>query len=325
MPPTKAPTIIQNVYTAQALIKGNPFTFPDKFPKGPGYYELLVAIYVTFTNTTGTTPLTDALKKFIKNVNFKSDKEGVIINACGVELWDRAEKCGGSLSFQDTLAATAGTYSIFFPIHFASPIMRRPEDTLVDSRRTTQFDLSISCGDVADLLSSVGDSAITAITADISVVQSVGPVNASNRPKAVPYVMNVGPFDPATFTAIDIERNVDLAINDLTVYTCNSATAGVPCSGTLADTVLKSLQFEDNFAIPFRAVPWRQLTVKNKIDYQYSAKHVGSAQIDFTMDGSIYSAYPTGGKSRCQITWVTQTLSTSGVTALIDGWKTLKA
>jgi hypothetical protein len=323
--PVKYPTIIQNVVTALALTKGNPVTIQDKFPKGPGYYAMLLGFHITFTNTTGTTPLAQALLNFLKNINFKSDKEGVVVNGNGMTLWERAHKVNGTLSYQSTLAATAGTYDVYIPINFANPALRRPEDLILDSARTTQFDLSVTCGDVADLLSSVGDSVITAVTMDVNIVTTVGPVNASTAPIAVPYMNIVGPVDPSVMQYLDIERNVDLAVLDLTVITANSVTAGIPASGTLADTVLTSLQFEDNFAIPFRSIPFIGLTVKNKLDYQYETKKTGVAIIDFTQDGSLYSSYPTGNKARAQITWVNKTLSTSAVTAFLDGWKKLKA
>jgi hypothetical protein len=324
MDPKKLPTIIQNVFTAQALTKGNPITLQDKFPKGIGYYMMLLGFHITFTNTTGTTPKAQGLLNFFKNINFKSDKEGVIVNGNGMTLWERAHKICGSLSHQSTLAATAGTYDTYLPIHFAVPSMRRPEDLMIDAGRTTQFDLSITCGDIADLLGTPGDAVITGVTCDCNLVCTIGPVNDSTRPRAVPYMNIVGPIDPAVQQFLDIERNVDLAVQDLTVFTCNSVTAGQPASGTLADTVLTSLQFEDNFSIPFRSIPFVSLTVKNKLDYQYETKKTGIAIIDFTQDGSIHSSYPTGNKARAQITWVNGALSTSAITAFLDGWKKLK-
>ena len=321
--PQKRPTIIQNVFTGQPLINGQPNLFQDKFPKGALWYELWLELIFTVVIGTGTTPLTNGLLNAIKNVYLKSDKEGVIINACGLALAERSHKVAGTLTSIDTLAASNGSYSVFLPIQLANPCLRRPEDLGINSARTSQMDLNVTIGSLADLFGSVGTAQL-AVTANVHVVTSTGPVTKSTAPKAVPYIVTIGPINPANQTYMDIERNIDLFIMDVTVFSQNSTTSGVPCSGTQADTVLTSLQFEDNLAIPFRSVTWRSLEAKNKQDYQFETVKVGEAIIDFSMDGSIYSAYPTGGKSRVQITWVNNTLSTSQITALLDGWKRLK-
>jgi len=312
-----------NVYNNVAINKGSITVLRDAWPLSDGWYMMMLTLKIVLTNTTGTTAISEGFVNLLKDIMLKTDYDGIIFKGNGRQLIRRAQKLIGTLPFFDTTTVTAGTYYVHLPIHFANPTAQRPEDTILNTARYKNIELHITAGNVADIMSSVGDSAIT-LTMDISIQKTQGPIDASNAPIFLPYLMGLPPVNPASQQYIDIEKNLDMALLDLMLYTTNSATAGVPTSGTPASNVLKNVTLYDNFNMPFRNIPFDQLCKDNKHQFSLENAITGVAIMDFAPNDSNFSGYTTGDKSVLQVQWENDTLSTSQVTAFIDGLKRMK-
>jgi len=320
---TKQPIWKQSVYNQVAINKSAITILRDAWPLAEGWYTMLITLKIVLTNTTGTTAISEGFLNLIKDIMLKTDRDGIIFKANGRQLIRRAQKVLGTLPQFDTTTVTAGTYYIHLPIHFANPSAQRPEDTILNTARYKNIELHITAGNVADIMTTVGDSAVT-LTADISLVRTQFPVDQMNAPIFLPYLMGLPPVDPAVQQYIDIEKNLDMAIIDLSLFTTNSATAGVPCSGTPTDTVLNLITLYDNFNMPFRNIPFNQLQKDNKHQFQLESFIAGMAILDFAPNDSNFAGYMTGDKAVLQAQWTNGTLSTSQVTAFIDGLKRIK-
>lgn len=319
----KFPAFKHNIVTGHSLNVGSPNKIRDPFPLGEGWYRLLLHFTITLANTTGTTPITDGLLKFIKNIQLKCDFDDLIVNACAKALYLRSLRLWNQGPFYDAASATAGVYHVFIPIDFANRRMRRPEDTILNTARYRSVELSITLGTVADILSVVGDSAVT-VTLNATVEKSQFPVDTTNMPIMLPYIVEMPPVNPTNQQYIDIERSPDLAILELIAMSQNSATAGESFTGAGANTVITSLAIEDNKLSPFRSIPFLDLHYDNRQKLQLATDIAGLMVFNFCEDDSIASAYPTGDKSLLRFKWTNDTLSTSQISMLMDGVKVMK-
>lgn len=319
----KQPIWKHNVYNGVAINKGNITILRDAWPLAEGWYALIMTFKFVLTNTTGTTAISEGLLNILKDIMLKTDYDGIIFKGNGRQLVRRAQIQAGTLPYFDTTSVTAGTYYVQVPFFFANPRSQRPEDTILNTARYKNIELHVTAGDVSDLMSSVGDSVVT-ITADISLIRTALPLDTSNAPIYLPYVMGLPPVDPNVQQYIDIEKNLDMAVRNFLIFTTNSATGGIPCSGTPASNVLKNLTVYDNFNTPFRNIPINQLIYENKQQYQLETALTGVVCVDFMPNDSNFSAYVTGNKAVLQLQWTNDTLSTSQVTAMIDGVKRMK-
>jgi len=317
-------TELVNVFTGKALNVGALNVLNEGFPLGEAWKRLILRLNVVLTNTTGTTAISEGELNLLKALTLKTSMGEIIYNAVpGRPIYRLDEIKTGTPAVKDAITATAGTFRTQFNLWLVDPLLVRPEDFLLNSIRYNRIQLELNIGTVADLLTVVGDSAIT-VTADLYIERIRGVLPPKVGPKEYTEISIPAPVNPASQTYIDIERANDLAIKRMLIYAQNSATAGSPFSGTPADTILDKIGFDTDRGELFNKVFWRMLNSQNKLDYRLVTAQVGIVLIDFCRDGSKMSSVSGGGFSRFRLFWDNGTLSTSQISVAVESFRPLK-
>ncbi len=261
---------------------------------------------------------------FLKGLTFKTSRGEILYNAVpGRPLYRLDELKTGTPAVKDAIAAGTATYSVQYNIWFIDPLLKRPEDFLLNTLRYNRVQLDLLLGGLADLFTAPGTATLT-VTADLYAERIRGILPEQVAPVEYTEVNIPSPANPASVTYVDIERANDLALKRMLIYSQNSATLGTPFTGTPADTVIDKIGFDTDRGELFNKIFWKMLNAQNKLDYRLAAAQVGIAHIDFSKDGSKMSAVSGGGFSRFRIFWDNGTLSTSQISVLTEGFRPLK-
>src|SRR5882724_5326172 len=134
------------VFRSRALTIGGPTTFQGQdFPYGEAWLRMILRINVALVVGTGTTALAEALMRVVRAIQFQTDRSEIICNgAPGRLLYKIGVSKAGTPPDLDTFAAASATYSIMMPIWFADPLMLKPEDTILDTRRYNSVVLRVT-------------------------------------------------------------------------------------------------------------------------------------------------------------------------------------
>jgi len=300
------------------------FSGADDFPLGEGWHALLLRFNLALVNSTGTTAITDGELGVINGITLKTSRGEFPVNGVpAFPLYRFAQIKSGTLPRRDAIAVTTGTYRVEIPIYFTDPLMNVGEDTILDTSRYSAINLEISLGGVANLMSVVGDSVLTP-TLDAYVLRTRGKVPDKIKPAmAVEYGIRPQAA-PASVTEILLERAANLTYKRLLVHAANSVTAGVPFSGTEADSIISQLTLDHDGGRPYENVLVNVLADLNKLWYAMETVLVGQYWIDFCLDGSTMAALFSGDKSRLSVKWINDTLSTSGISLAYEGLRPLR-
>jgi hypothetical protein len=314
-----------NLITGATLTIAGTTLFSRELPMGEGWYSMCIKINEIFVVGTGTTPIAEGELLFVKNILLRTDRGEILCNLPGRAIFKIATYQFGTVSNKDAIAAASATYTVSLNIQFADPKMKRMEDTILDTSRYNSITLQITLGTVADLLSVVGTSSVTA-TCNVEVKRSLGKLPEKAKPF---YHVNYDfrpPVDASFLTTIDIERSADLSVKRLFISSGTSGTAGVPFSGVLADTIQNIVTVKDQNRFIEKERIHEMIQEQNKIDASLETMLTGIEVIDFVHDGSIVAALNTGGKSVLQYTWTNQggVAANSIVTVATEGIRTLK-
>jgi hypothetical protein len=315
----------QLVLNAACNVGGAATSFSKEFPMGEGWYVMNLRIAIILVVGTGTTPISEGELQFIKNVLLKTDRGEILCNLPGRALYKIATYQNSCAPNKDAIAAASATYYVNLPIHFADPKMIRMEDSVLDTSRYNSITLQITLGSVADLLGTVGTSSVTA-QATIEVERSLGALPDAAKPHYHISYDYRPPVDANSLTSIDLERSADMAIKRLYVHSCTSGSAGVPFSGTNADTIQNTVIIKDQNRFIEKERVHRMIQEHNKNSAFLESLIAGVEVFDFVMDGSVPSALATGNKSVLQYTWVNQggVGANSFVTVVSEMLRTLK-
>lgn len=313
-----------NVYLGTALNVGNKITLSKEFPLAKGWYKLNAVIKLILTNTTGTTPKSEGELLVIKNILLKTDKNEILFNGPGRMAFRTAQYRTGMAPQKDAISATAGTFAVHLPFLFVENDFFRPNDSIVDSGRYKSITMEITMGTVADLLSTVGDSAITA-TIDLEIEHTAGILPAQAQPILYPSYFALSPIDANIQQYMDIDKAQDLAIKRLMVFTGTSLTAGAAFTGTPSDSVIADFDIRDQDRFYKQSKTWaiaKQDTLEDKIR---DTLPTGLVVIDFTKDNSALSSLYTGNKSMLRLIWrnASGVGSGYGVSVMVEGLRAL--
>jgi hypothetical protein len=313
------------IFKAKTVTPGSPLIQDTGFPFGGLIRRLDLHLHLTMTQTSASGVVVEGLQRFIKNVVFRGGNDHFVKNVCGRALHAFAQNLLGTEPGKTTLATTtATTYSIHLPILFADMLQDYPNDTAIDARRYvgTGLHFELLPGTVADLFTTVGDSAIT-VTADLYAEVEQGalaPIGAPGMPKMYRSYVQPAPIDPASITNFELEKNEKLFYRRLLLQASNSATAGAPFSGTIANTTLASVTFESNIRTHVDAVPEENLRFENKSLYCRETVDTGRYMIDLLKGRSNFEMLPADPTviTSLQLQVENKTLSTSQVSAAFD-------
>jgi hypothetical protein len=311
-------------FQAVALNVGGNKDFQTEFPLGEGWLQINLRLLVAFVVGTGTGVLTQAMARILENVLIDTDRDGIIVNASGRMLYQRATDLLGAVPNVDlAFAASNGTYDISIPIHFADPRTKRPEDSILDTSRYNRVRMTVSLGGVSRLLSTVGTSSITSATLSCEIVRYRGVLEEGLRPNFVPLLDGKMVIDPNTQQFVELPRSPDLGLKRIALFCSDNSTQG---QGTADDAVLNlvSIEDQDGFA------GWNQrldsmIAAQNKELYGLEARQAGRYVHDYVGVGaSTLSAEFSGNKSKYRVTWSNDTPAGKFVHLFVDGLKTLK-
>lgn len=321
----RKPIRLQNIISQRAITVNGLNQVLQEFPLGEPWFMMLLTVSVTLTHGTGSGPVADGLLLAIKNILIKTDRDGVIVNASGRGLYRLAQFLSRVAPALDSFAAASGTYRAHIPIYFANPLLLRPEDSVLDTSRYNSVEFYLTFGSLSDLLGTLGTDTAT-FAFDLAVVkgEQSTKVNPAGKPRVKPYIAAYPPVDPSGQQYIEIEKARDLAIIQIAALAANAVTAGVPFSGTPADTTIDTWQIHDNIGFPVLGMKHFNAQYLAKIEQQIETFPAGWFYYNFVKDGSIFSGYPTGDKSMLRLEWLNGTLSTSGVTPIIFGIRALQ-
>lgn len=299
-------------YTERAnVITGAPINinaatpFSKELPVGEGWYKMTVRVNIVFVVGTGTTPITEGELLFIKNVFLRTDRGEIICNLPGRALYKIATYITGQAPNKNAIAAASATYRVTLPIFFADFGMQRPEDTILDTSRYNAVTLQVTLGGVADLLTTVGTSSVTA-TMDVEIERSLGMLPKKAKPFFTISYDFRPPVDANSLTNIELEKSADMAIKRLFVHSGTSGSSGVPFSGVNADTIQNIVTLKDQNRFIEKERIHAMIQDMNKMDAKLEAILSGMEVMDFVRDGSILAALATGQKSVLQYGWTNQ-------------------
>jgi hypothetical protein len=317
-----------NIVTGEPLTVNGKKTISDPLPVGEGWYRAHLRINEIFVVGTGTTPITNGELNFIKNVFFKTDRGEIICNLPGRALYKIASYKAGVVALRkDAIAAASATYSVNLPMYFADhyKVLDRPEDTILDTKRYSSMSLEVTLGTVADLLTTVGTSSVTA-TIDIEVVRTKGLLPAKGGPIGVISYDFRNPVDAASIQFVLLERALDLAYKRLYVHSCTGGVAGTAWAGVDSDAIQNVVSIKDQSGFIIKDRIHRMIQESNQIDYSFETIQTGIECHDFVQEGSIQAALVTGGKSLLQYQWTNQggVAANSIVTVVTEAVRSIK-
>jgi hypothetical protein len=331
---------VENIAIAQAepLAINGTTTLGRHFPLAQGWHWLQLGINITVTIGTGTGAIATGLMDLVKRILFRTDRGEICCNCNARALLTLNTYKYGTAPYQDTLAASSATYTLYVMIPFSDPRMKRMEDTILDTSRYNNVSLEITLGTVADLFTTVGTSSITAsIDANVTRTREVLP--PEGRPLYYISYEFAQPTNPANQVFIDIDRAPDLALKRVLTHAATSATAGASFTGTSVNTIQDRVSIKDSSSFYVQDLTHEAVQARNKdlfgIDLYSPAPWnnatgllTGCELHSFVSDESVNTALYTGDKSKLQYVWTNQAgvgaLTTPQVSLLWEGVRGLK-
>jgi hypothetical protein len=300
---------VAQVITGAALNNSGQVAFSREFPMGEGWYAAYLRFNFAVTIGTGAGPVTEGELLFVRNVLLKTDRGEIICNLPGRALYKIATVLHGTAPQKDAIAAASATYRVTLPIIFADMLMLRPEDTVLDTSRYNSVSLQVTLGPLTDLLTAPGTATVVS-TLDVDIERSNGVLPGDpnkpgdgGRPIAHINYDSRPPVDAASSQFIDIERSAEMSLKRIYVHSGSSGTAGVPWSGTNADTIQNVVQVKHQNGFIEKDRIHTMILDKNKMDYSLETRLAGVEVFDFVKDRSVASALATADKSVLQMTW----------------------
>lgn len=312
------------VIDGSALTVNGQASFSKEFPMGEGWFAMYLTIYLAFTVGTGTTPIAEGELNIVKNVLLRTDRGEILCNLPGRAIWKIAALKNGALPYKDAIAAATATYAVHLPIYFCDPegghSMLRPEDTIVDTSRYNSVSLAITLGGVADLLSTVGTSSLTA-TMDVEIERTFGRLPGTKAGEGGKPVAHINydfrpPVDANSTQNIEIEKSSDMSLKRIYLHTGASGVAGVPWSGTNSDTRLDVLQIKDQNRFIEKDRNFNNVQYQNKLESGLESVLTGVVCFNFVKDRAITSALATADKSVLQMTFTQETAAALNICTL---------
>lgn len=314
------------VFRRKALANSATTVIPDKFPMGEGWINLVLRFELTVVIGTGTGAISEGELQYVKGISISTDRGDMpYTNVPARYLYRRDSIIIGSPASKNAIAAADGVYVVEIPVWFYDPKLARPYDTILDTSRFKNINLSVQLGSVADLFTSVGNSTVST-TLTCYVRKTRQPLQSHELPRWMPEIGFRAPVNPANSQEIDLELAANLIYTQFFLFTANSATAGVPFSGTANGSVISELTLETSRGNLFDRVLADVLNKENKQDYGLESVITGMYIADLLRDGDPNTGLYAGPDllTRLKMKWTNDTLSTSGVTCGYAGLRAMK-
>lgn len=295
------------------LTAGAPTRQTFDFPLGELWHALHLRIAITATvgaSPVGGVAYEDPLLELINNIRLEVDRDKTLVNAPGKALyyWGHAQMGAAPNMDEASFAAnTAAAYAmtVHIPIYFRDRYSLRPEDTQLATDRYSTMQLTVNVGAGADVLSTAhssgGGVTLSALTCDVEIEKAQGPIRDNGRPVAVQRLELDGPvIDSAATTLIALTRSPKRALKRLWVFSSNLGVSGRPWSGNGNNATLSTINVESDQKAHEALRRAAQVRDWAKQRFAFETLPAGIYAHEFTGDGSILSALPTGDKARLE-------------------------
>lgn len=319
------PCEVKTLVKGQALPNSGTYTFRDIFPLGGELWDRLrIVLKATEVVGTGTTPIYLGAYRWLKNILVRTSRNEVLCNAPGMALYWLNYWFNYSAPVHTEIAAASATYPAVIDIPFSMPFLKRREDTMVLTDRYSSLELQLSTGSIADFLGTPGTATI-AVTADIIAIRDKAgnEKDGFGEPIALPYINAYPQQAWATKDNYDLESSMDLALFGWMAGVCTSPAA--PWAGTPADN-LDDVDMRDNVMTYLDRATLQHFQNEREILFGYN-KYLTNSPFTgiyphlYCKDGSVKSAYPTGGKSEIKIKFNTNITGTNYTDLLTFGMR----
>jgi hypothetical protein len=286
----------------QALTLSAPTVLGKDFPLGEGWYMLMLRLNLVVVIGTGAGPIAEGELLFFKNIRLETSAGEILVNLPARALYKIAAMKSGCLPRKDAIAAATATYSIDIPIYFVDDKMKRPEDTILDTSRYSNLQLTITSGSIADLFTAPGTATVTA-NLDLEIERTKGRLPPKGLPVFHVFYGAMQSQDAFVQTFIDLDRAPDMAYKRLFAHASANGVSGGVFTGANADDVQDIESIVDQSGDIIRERIHEMIQNQNKRDYSLEAVLAGITIFDFVRDGSINSALYPGDRSRLQYKW----------------------
>lgn len=288
-----------------------------------GWFAALLELAITLTVGTGTGAIANSEMNFFKNLVFGSDLDGDSHMGPAIAFWNYASLVKEVAVPKDAMAAASATYRLSVPLFFADPLSKVPEQTLFDQRRYDAGYCKITCGTVADLLTSVGTSSVTA-AASMTALETREDLPAGFSPMFYSFMKTMAAVNH-TDLLLKIQRLPNQRLRRQMYMLCTGATAGVPFSGVPADLGITNISIDNGKSYEMRNVSRTQIQNDNLGDFK--RRSTGVYMLDFMRTGDLDESlimHPSV-RSKHDMTWDTDTATATTVNMLADFVQELKA
>lgn len=301
-------------------------TVEVEFPIG-GYYRAVHLILKTTLDVgTGSGPIVNGEQNILRNVSLQTaNNDSLVKSMPGRGLFLLGASDIKKLPNHDNIAAADGVYEVHFPIYMSNPNALRPDDTALKTNRYSTIRLDLTSGGVADLLSTVGDSAAT-LTLDVIVERFLDDEKSTGLiANAIREFSNLSPVNPANQQFFDLERAKNFSLSRIVLHAANSATSGKAYNGTPSNLPLDIVNLEMGGTMNKFIYNNLNFSSLQKIshDWYQLESETGVAYMDMSRGGSIIENIFTGEASLFRINWTNGTLDTSQISGSIIGIRTL--
>jgi len=306
-------TEIVNIVDTQVLVNNAPNIITTEFPLGEGWYALRLQFRGLLTLTDGAIAgavVPNGPLKYIRNIRFETDVDGVIFDASGHALHILAQYEEGTRpTFVNNaaIAATAQTTQVDIPLNFLGAREIRPHDTILHSARYSRVTLTVTTGDGTDLVTLTGGGIGSyVVNMDIELERQRGALPGDAHPIGIREVLAGPVINVANDLQVPIKRVPGTHYTDIILFAGNVAAGAhgnvnLPFSGVGNNAMLATLSLRSNVKDHHRARRADQIQNENKVNFQAEAIPAGWHILSQTKDRRNFSSLPSGQVSDLRV------------------------
>lgn len=213
----------------------------------------------------------------------------------------------GDITTPVITASTVTDFNVAVQILMVDPRMMVPEDTILDTRRYNTITLTITTGQLTDIVVTPVNITLQNTFADIAFLRVSPRVPMPlDIVKSLSTYKRYAPLVPPNDFVTNLDRIPTLAVKRYLWFASagTQVVAGAPFTGAGVDTVLDTFRvssnIRDHFGSAIGGYSRRVLRNDNKLDYSIETWPTGWFVDDMVLDKSILSALATGNLSVLQ-------------------------
>jgi len=213
----------------------------------------------------------------------------------------------GDINTPVITASTVTDFNVALQILMVDPRMMVPEDTILDTRRYNTITISISTGQLTDIVITPVNVTLQGLNADVAFLRVSPRVPMPlDIVKSLATYKRYAPLTPPNDFITNLDRIPTLAVKRYLWFSSAGAqvVAGAPFTGAGVDTVIDTFRvssnIRDHFGSAIGGYSRRVLRNDNKLDYSIETWPTGWFVDDMVLDKSILSALATGNLSVLQ-------------------------